>query len=144
MDIETMIITYNIALTDAASGILGKECRRKKSWVIKDVLDHCDERRDLKKKQYEAEGAEEYREAKRRIQKAVKQRRTGSCLNKKQQQESISAGENLTSEKQRTSTNQDKSGKCLTEEGNSQLKKKRFSAAEQNIVQNCTTICTCK
>ena len=34
-----------------------------------------------------------------------------------QQQESISAGENLTSEKQgRSSTFQDKSGKCLTEE----------------------------
>ena len=31
----------------------------------------CDERRDLKK-QYEAEGAKEYREANRRIQKAVK------------------------------------------------------------------------
>ena len=32
----------------------------------------CDERRDLKKKRYEAEGAKEYREANRRIQKAVK------------------------------------------------------------------------
>ena len=38
----------------------------------KDVLDLCDERRDLKKKRYEAEGAKEYREANRRIQKAVK------------------------------------------------------------------------
>ena len=41
-------------------------------WVNKDVLDLCDERRDLKKKQYEAEGAKEYREANRRVQKAVK------------------------------------------------------------------------
>ena len=31
----------------------------------------CDERRDLKKKRYEAEGAKEYREANKRIQKAV-------------------------------------------------------------------------
>ena len=30
MDINTMIIIYNIAATDAASEILGKECRRKK------------------------------------------------------------------------------------------------------------------
>ena len=67
-----MITTYNTAVTDAASEILGKERRRKKPWVIKDVLDLCDERRDLKKKRYEAEGAKEYREAKRRIQKAVK------------------------------------------------------------------------
>ena len=59
-------------MADAASEILGKERRRKKQWVTKDVLDLCDERRDLKKKWYEAEGAKEYREANRRIQKAVK------------------------------------------------------------------------
>ena len=41
----------------------------------------------------------------------------------------------LTSEKQgRSSTIQDKSGKCLI------LKKKRFSANVQNIAQNCTTM----
>ena len=52
--------------------VLGKERHRKKPWVTKDVLDLCDERRDLKKKRYEAEGAKEYRETNRRIQKAVK------------------------------------------------------------------------
>ena len=34
----------------AASEILGNECHRKKSWVTRDVLDLCDDRRDLKKK----------------------------------------------------------------------------------------------
>ena len=82
---------------------LGKERRRKKPWVTKDVLDLCDERRDLKKKRHEAEGAKEYREANRRIQKAVEKAKEDwigaqceeikTCLNKKQQQESISAGE---------------------------------------------------
>ena len=72
MDMDTTITTYNTAVTDAASEILGKECRRKKPWVTKDVLDLCDERRDLKKKRYGAEGAKDYREANRRIQKAVK------------------------------------------------------------------------
>ena len=67
MDIDTMITTYNTAVTDA-----GKERRRKIPWVTKDVLDLCDERIDLKKKRYEAERAKEYREANRRIQKAVK------------------------------------------------------------------------
>ena len=62
--------------------ILGKESRRKKPWVTKDVSDLCDDRRDLKmmkkKKRYEAEGVEEYREANRRIQKAVKKaKKTG-------------------------------------------------------------------
>ena len=50
---DTMITTYNTAVTDAASEILGKERRRKKPWVTKDVLDLCDERRDLKKKKKE-------------------------------------------------------------------------------------------
>ena len=92
MDMDTMITTYNTAVTDAASEILGKERRRKKPWVTKDVLDLCDERRDLKKKRYEAEGAKEYREANRRIQKAVKKAKEDwigaqceeieTCLNK--------------------------------------------------------------
>ena len=72
MDMDTMITTYNTAATDAASEILGNERCRKKPWVTKDVLDLCDERRDLKKKRYETEGAKEYREANRRIQKGVK------------------------------------------------------------------------
>ena len=54
--INTMITTYNTAVTDAASEILGKERRRKKSWATRDVLDLCHERRDLKKR-CEAEGA---------------------------------------------------------------------------------------
>ena len=45
---------------------------RKKPWITKDVLDLCDVTRDLKKKWYEAEGLKEYREANKRIQKAVK------------------------------------------------------------------------
>ena len=46
MDINTMITTYNKALTDAASEILGKEHRRKKPWVTRDNLDLSDERSD--------------------------------------------------------------------------------------------------
>ena len=91
MDIDTMITTSKTAVTDTASEILGKERRRKKPWVTKDVLDLCDERRNLKKKRYEA-GAKEYREANRRIQKAMKKAKEDligaqceevkTCLNK--------------------------------------------------------------
>ena len=92
-----------------------------------DVLDLCDERRDLKKKRYEAEGAKEYREANRRIQKAVKKAKedwTGAqceeieiCLNKINSKRAYQLVKDLTSEKQgRSSAIQDKSGKCLTEE----------------------------
>ena len=74
MDIDAMITTYmyDTAVTDAASEVLGKERRRKTPWVTKDVLELCDKRRDLNKKRYEAEGAKEYSEANRRIQKAVR------------------------------------------------------------------------
>ena len=95
--------------------------------VTKDVLDLRDERRDLKKKRYEAEGAKEYREANRRVQKAVKKAKEdwigaqceeiGTCLNKNNSKRAYQLVKNLTSEKQgRSSTIQDKSGICLTEE----------------------------
>ena len=142
IDIDTMITTYNTAVTDAASEILGKERRRKKPWVTKDVLDLCDERRDLKKKRYEAEGAKEYREANRRIQKAVKKANEDwigdqfeeieTCLNKNNSKRAYQLVKDLTSEKQgRSST---------TSLGNVLLKKKRLSADGQNIAQNCTTM----
>ena len=44
-DIDTTITTYISALADTASEILGKERRRKKPWITKDLLDLCDELR---------------------------------------------------------------------------------------------------
>ena len=104
---------------------LVQQRRRKK--ITKDVLDLCDERRDLKKKRYEAEGAKEYREANRRIQKAVKKAKEDwigaqceeieTCLNKNNSKIAYQLVKDLASQKQgRSSTIQDKSGKCLTEE----------------------------
>ena len=121
-----MVTTYNTAVTDAANEILGKERCRKKPWITKTVLDLCDERRNLKK-WYEAEGAKEYREINRRIQKAGKKANEywigAQCeeietrLHKKQQQTAYQLVKDLTSDKKgRSSTIQDKSGKCLTEE----------------------------
>ena len=126
MDMDTMTTTYSTAVTNAASEILGKKHRRKKPWVTKDVLGLCDDRR-LKKKRYEAEGAKEYREANRRIQKAVKKAKEGwigaqceeieTCLNKNNSKRAYQLVKALTSEKQsRSSTIQYKSGKYLTEE----------------------------
>ena len=93
---------------------------------------------------YEAEGAKEYREANRRIQKAVKKAKEDwigaqceeieTCLNKNNSKRAYQLVKDLTSEKQgRSSAIQDMSGKCLTEE-------KRFSADGQNIAQNSTTM----
>ena len=125
MDIDTMITTYNTAVTDAASEILGKERRRKKLWVTKDVLNLFDERRDLKKKRYEAEGVKEYREANSRIQKAVKKAKDWigaqceeieTCMNKNNSKRAYQLVKDLTEKQGRSSAIQDKSGKCLTEE----------------------------
>ena len=52
-------------------GYLERNVAEKKPWVTRDILDLCDERRDLKKR-YEAEGAKKYKKANKRIQNAVK------------------------------------------------------------------------
>ena len=51
-----MVATYSTALTDIANELLEKERRRRKCCVTGDVIDLCDERRDLKKSQYITEG----------------------------------------------------------------------------------------
>ena len=80
----------------------------------------------MKKKRYEKEVANEYMEANRRTQKAVKKAENWmgaqceeieTCLNKNNGKRAYQLVKDLTSEKQgRFSTIQDKSGKCLTEE----------------------------
>ena len=77
MDINSMISSCRTAVADTASEIFGNGRRRKKHRVTRDVLDLCDESRDLKKTRYEAEGANEYREASKVIQKAVKKSKGG-------------------------------------------------------------------
>ena len=127
MNINAMISTYNTAVTDAASEILGKEHRRKKPWVTKDVLDPCDERRYFKKKRYEAEGAKNTGKQTGGFRKVVKKAKEDwidaqceeikTCLNKNKSKRAYQLVKDLTSEKQgRSSTIKDKSAKCLTEE----------------------------
>ena len=81
-------------------------------------------------KRYEAEGAKQYRKAHMKIQKAVKKAKKKkmdwidtlceeieTCLNKNNSNRAYQLEKDLTSEKQgRSSTIQDKSGKCVTEE----------------------------
>ena len=111
------------------------ERRREKPWVTKDAL--CDERRDLKKKRHEAEGAKEYSETNRRIQKAAKKAKEDwigaqyeaieTCLNKNNSKKAYPLVKDLTPEKQGRSSNiQDKTENVLP-------KNKRFSAGGQNI-----------
>ena len=117
-----MITTYDTTVTDAPSEILREKAMSHHRCT---VLHLCDERKDLKKKQYEAEGAKEYREENKRIQKEVQKAKTDwignqckeneNCLDKSNR--AYKQVRDLTSDKQgRSSTSQDRSGKCLTKE----------------------------
>ena len=110
MDINTMITTYNTVMTDAASEILGKERRRKKLWVTKDVLELCDDKRDFKKKRYKAEGQKSTGWQRRGFSKAVKKAKEDwieaqceeikTCLNKNNSKRAYQLVKDLTLEKQ--------------------------------------------
>ena len=75
-DIDLMITTFNTAVTETASEILGKHRQRKKkkiTCVTAENLDLCEKRRELRKKRHEPGGSEKYKEVnniKRCIKKA--------------------------------------------------------------------------
>ena len=51
-----MITTFNTAVIETASEILGKHRQKKNPWVTAEILDLCNERRELRKKRIELEG----------------------------------------------------------------------------------------
>ena len=59
-DIDSMITTFNTAVTETASEILGKPRQKKKPWITAEILDLCDKRRELRTKRFEPEGSEKY------------------------------------------------------------------------------------
>ena len=46
--------------------------RRKKTWVTAEILDLCEKRRELRKKRFEPEGSEKYREVNNNIKRCTK------------------------------------------------------------------------
>ena len=54
--------TFNTAVTETANEILGKHRQKKKTWITTEILDLCDKRRELRKKRFEPEGFEKYKE----------------------------------------------------------------------------------
>ena len=61
-DMDSMITTFNTAVTQTASEILGKHRQRKKPWITAEIIDLCDKRRELRKKRFEPEGSEKHTE----------------------------------------------------------------------------------
>ena len=67
-----MITTFNTAVTETASEILGKHLQKKKPWITAEILDLCDKRRELRKKKIEPEGSEKYKEVNNNINRCMK------------------------------------------------------------------------
>ena len=128
-DLDSMVTHFNKVVTGTAAALLGKQCRKKKPWVTPEIVDLCDQRRDLKKQRGEPKGAKDYRKIKRKIRTEMKTAKetwiqvqcqeVEACLrkNNSKKKRKYQLVKDLTTEKHGKSTTiQDKSGKCLTEE----------------------------
>ena len=71
-DLGSIITTFNTAAIETADGILGKHRQTKKNWAIADILDLRDKRRELRKKRFESEGSEKYKEVNNNIKRGMK------------------------------------------------------------------------
>ena len=67
-----MITNINTAVTETASEILGKHLQKKKTWITAEILDLCGKRRELRKKSFEPEGYEKYKEVNNNIKRCMK------------------------------------------------------------------------
>ena len=123
-DLDSMSTTFNTAVTETASEILGKHRQKKKTQITAEILDLSDKKRELRKKRFEPEGSEKYKEVnniKRCTKKAkenwIEQRReTEENQRKNNSKTAYQLVKDLTTVKQgKATTVQDRSGKCLTE-----------------------------
>ena len=104
-DLDSMVTHFNNAVTDTAA-----ERRKRKPWVILEILDLCDQRRDLMKKRGEPEGAKDYREIKSKIRSEMKMAKetwiqgrcqeVEACLGKNNSKIAYQLVKDLTTEKQ--------------------------------------------
>ena len=66
-----MITAFNTAVTEKASEILGKHHQMKKPWITAEI-ELCDKKRELRKKRFEPEGSEKYKEVTKNIKRCMK------------------------------------------------------------------------
>ena len=122
-----MITTSNTAVNETASEILGKHRQKKKPWITAEVHDLREKRRELRKKRFEPEGSEKYKEMNHNIKRCMKKAKENligeQCseieenLRKNNSKRACQLVKDLTTVKQgKATTVQDRSGKCLTEE----------------------------
>ena len=126
-EVDTLVNSFNKALTESASEVLGKRRAVKRPWVTASILDLCDYRRALKKWRHEtAEEARKYRAINQEIKKSIKKAKESwidvQCqdiednIRKNDSKKAYQLVKTLTSPKQgKTNTIQDKEGNCPTE-----------------------------
>ena len=106
---------------------LAKHRQKKNPWVTAGILDLCDKRRELRKKRFELEGSEKYKEMNNNIMRCNKNakenligeqsREIEENLRKNNSKRAYQLVKDLTTVKQGKVTSvQDRSGKCLTGE----------------------------
>ena len=126
-DVDSLITTFNTAVTETASEILGKPCQKKKPWVTAEILDLCDKRREPRKKKIEPQGAEKYMEVNNNIKTYMKKAKENwigeQCSEteekpwKNDSERACRLVKKLTTVKQGKATAvQDRSGRCHIEE----------------------------
>ena len=126
-DLDSLINTFNTAVTETASEIFGKHRQKKKPWVTAEILDLCDRRRELRKKRLEPVGSEKYRVVNNNIKRCMKKAKENwigeQCseieenLRKNNSKTAYQLVKDLTTVKQgKATTVLDRSGKCLTQE----------------------------
>ena len=71
-DKDSVTTTFNTAVTETASEILGKHRQKKTPWITAEILDLCDKRRELRKKRFKPEGSEKYKEVNNNIKRFMK------------------------------------------------------------------------
>ena len=71
-DIDSMITTFNTAVTETTSDILGKYRLKKNPRITAEILYLCDRRRELRKKRSDPEGSEKHREVNNNFKRCMK------------------------------------------------------------------------
>ena len=120
---DALIRSFFTAVTETANTILGKHRPAKKPWVTDNILKMCDKRRELKQKKVQNFKEKRTSMLKKGMRKAQETWIEEQCqgieenLQKPNSKKAYHLVKELTGSKQgRTTTIQDKAGKCLTEE----------------------------
>ena len=71
-ELNAKVTTFNTAVTETASKILGKHHQKKKPWVTAIFFYLCNKRRELWKNRFEPEGSEKYKEVNNNIKRCMK------------------------------------------------------------------------